>query len=1170
MFHVIHRTPMGIMFEQKVAASTIEEVVSILNIPVTKLPTICSLGGIPVLRKHWKTIDLGLQDELETTSRELVFTTIPQGDFFKNILSLIATIALTLVAPYAAGILGSVLGITSTIGLKLLAAGIVLAGSFLIGTFLSPTVPSQESQSASPTYSLSGQSNQARLFQPIPRLYGKHILYPDYAAQPYSEFDGNEQYLNQLFCLGVGTYQIHKMQIEDTPFWLEGTGMTDTYEGITFQIVQPGQPVTLFHSQVINSVEVSGQDIDSTTDWVGPYVANTADTITNKLQVDVIFPQGIFTTDDEGGFASLSASVTVQCRPINTAGLPVGVGTWVTLGTHTYTNSTPTPQRITYSYNVTDARYEVRIKRASEKPTSSRDRADMQWGGLRAFIPDDNIYADVTLLAIRMKATNQLSSSSSRKINVVQTSKLPIWNAITSTWSTPTATRSIAWIAADILRNQVYGAGYPDDYIDLEKLAELDVIWTNRGDTFNGVFDRTYSIWEALTLVLRTGRTSPAMIAGKVTFVRDELRPIPRGQFTPANIKRGSMEVQHILFDEESPDDIIIQFLDERTWRTNEVQCKQVGSVSDKPERTELFGITDRSQAWREGMFLGAVNAKRRIVANFTTEMAGRLLMRGDLISLAHDLYEWGQSGLVEGYDSLTRTMWLTEPMQWGSNTVSYIRLRKRNGESWGPVKIIPYDGDDYKVTVDGIDLTIVEASQGPITSTFNTDNDAVITSYIICYQKTSYKDFIIISGKPKEELVDITCIIEDPSVHTVDLGSPPVESYPFTGAVNPTRPVINFFSASEDVLSNPNAPRVIFAWAAATFATSYVLQISYDNVIWETVYQGPSTSFTYTILPGVLFTRVAGTNTQTGPWKTFSNLFGISSVSPLPTSNITYNYGVNTGTLSIEWVPAIRATSYRLEIWVETTPGSGIFNSLKITRNLVGTAQQFNSTEIRAVGGPWAAISIHVVSVNTLGESNPTIKYVAGITLDSVTSLSLQSSYNRNTFTVQWTASNATSYNVKVRVDGVEKLSYSCLTNTQQVTLADMITVGGPWREMVIGVTAIAGILTSSEAVITVRAPTITAVTSAGGSYGGTNVNISWNQTVDNGVEQTKVYRNSVNNFSTATLINTQTKASGEGVTYSDPRDPVTNAGTWYYYITAYDPTVSQESAPVGLMITI
>lgn len=100
------------------------------------------------------------------------------------------------------------------------------------------------------------------------------------------------------------------------------------------------------------------------------------------------------------------------------------------------------------------------------------------------------------------------------------------------------------------------------------------------------------------------------------------------------------------------------------------------------------------------------------------------------------------------------------------------------------------------------------------------------------------------------------------------------------------------------------------------------------------------------------------------------------------------------------------------------------------------------------------------------------------------------------------------------------------------------------------------------------VTAPTITAVTGSGRSYDGTNVNLSWNQTTDNGVPKTRVRRNNVNNYGTATVINTQTKAAGAASTYADPR--TVGSGTWYYFITAWDDILGMESSPVGLSVTV
>lgn len=69
----------------------------------------------------------------------------------------------------------------------------------------------------SPTYSLQAQGNQARLGNPIPVIYGRHLIYPDFASQPYYEYIDNNQYVYQLHVIGQGEYEIEKIMIEDTP-----------------------------------------------------------------------------------------------------------------------------------------------------------------------------------------------------------------------------------------------------------------------------------------------------------------------------------------------------------------------------------------------------------------------------------------------------------------------------------------------------------------------------------------------------------------------------------------------------------------------------------------------------------------------------------------------------------------------------------------------------------------------------------------------------------------------------------------------------------------------------------------------------------------------------------------------------------------------------------------
>ena len=95
-----------------------------------------------------------------------------------------------------------------------------MAGSLLINKLFPPnalsaaqTSPSQES----PTYGLSGGQNRLRPYEPLPLLLGSHIIFPDLGAKPYTEFEGDDQYLYQVFDFGPGDIALEDFRIGETP-----------------------------------------------------------------------------------------------------------------------------------------------------------------------------------------------------------------------------------------------------------------------------------------------------------------------------------------------------------------------------------------------------------------------------------------------------------------------------------------------------------------------------------------------------------------------------------------------------------------------------------------------------------------------------------------------------------------------------------------------------------------------------------------------------------------------------------------------------------------------------------------------------------------------------------------------------------------------------------------
>jgi len=1119
-------------------------------------PVVCVFNGQPLLRRDW--------DRPVFADDSVQFVVMPQGGGAKKLLRAVAMIALSVIAPIVAPIIGGALGITSAIGISLISAGLVIAGSFLINALLPPETPgARDPISASPTYSLSAQGNSARLLEPIPRLYGRHIIYPDFASQPYASYEGNDQYLYQLFCLGVGEYEVEEVRIEDTTLWTSTGGFTASFSDVQMEIIPPGGSVTLFPAAVLTSVEVGGQealcidaqrtvnfstaritmstagadekldyiavgdglvitgsaavdgtytvtntsgtgewvevdgDLGTTTgetvnlntiSWLGPFTANPADRDTDKLQVDLIYPRGLYYANDEGKLNNLSLSVRVQARAVDDAGDPTG--SWVTLEDYELTKKTPTPQRVTRTYDLTLGRYEVRLRRLTNKRADTRYANDVTWGSLRAFIPDDNTFDDVTMMAVVMRATNQLTDQSSRRFNTIQTAKVPVWDGIA--WSAPQTTRNPAWAAADILRNTVYGAGLPDSRIDLPALLGLADKWTARGDKFDAVFDRKQTLWTSLVQTLMVGRAQPLLIAGKVSFVRDEAHEITRGVMTPRNIIRGSFETTHILYDEDSPDAVIIEYYDERTWERNEVLCKIDGSTEENPARIQLFGVVNRTHAWREGIYQAAVNLYRRVFASLTTEMEGRLLIRGDSVAVSHDMVRWGQSAEVESWNASTRVLGLSEPVD---DTTTVVGLSDRRGRLWGPVEVASISEDGYSVTLSAADLSSVEGDMGAIPVYLGLEQEP---TRAMCGTLDTYsRKFKVVGTTPdKGGTVQMVLTNDDPRVYAVDLGTPPAEVSPYGPGTVPDAPVVTGLSVSQNPSSGTSPVLLDASWNAAPGATMYLLQVSPDGVTWDSVYDGPLTSTQFTTEAGPVYVRVFGIGQFRGPSAVPSPTpvtYGTPTLLPGQPQGLTVEADTGAGVLSASWGSAPRATSYRVDVYIDS--GGGSYTTLVMTRTLSGTSLLFTSTDVSAAGGPWDAFRLTVTPINAAGEGTPLGKTVTGVVMNPPSSVSLVTAYDGREVNAQWNpVAAASSYVAELWEGGALRTSYTITGTSIVITGSSLTSAGGPWRSLELRVRAQNGTLVSSDAVLTINdvAPAVPAnIATSSGTAG--EVDVSW-----------------------------------------------------------------------------
>ncbi|MDJ0685410.1 MAG: phage tail protein [Alphaproteobacteria bacterium] len=759
-------------------AQTVREWLDGQGVAEFDAPTLCLFNGAPLMRSDWGAATIGTGDVC-------AFVALPHGGGGgggKNPLRTVLSIALMVGGIYLGASFGAPLASSFGFGAEtavfgsltggklfggLISGAVSLVGGALVNTLVPAPRPSASAfaggsfgspPAPSPTYSLQGQSNSARLGQPAPCQYGRHLIYPDLImAEPWVSYEGNEQFVHQPHCLGLGEFEIERIRIAETDI--------DNFEEVTTELVPPGGAIGLFDVNVITRPEVSGQELDGTNEqsgdgYVGPFILNPVDTEAHTLGVDIVFPRGLYFANDSGGLNSKTVTWVIETRPIDDEDQPVGAGDWSTIGSESHSANDNTPIRLTFNYPIAaPGRYEVRARRTDAKDTSSRAGHNIRWAGLKAFVDGPTVFEDVTLLLVKMRATDNLSQRTARAVNVIQTRKLPIYDPAAGAWSEPQPTRSVVWAAADVCR-AAYGAALDDSRLSLADLAALDAALEARGDRFDGVFDSKTTVWDALTRIARCGRATPILQGGVIRIIRDAPQSLPTAMFGPRNMVRGTLQIDYIMPSDDTADAVTVEFFNQRTWKPAEVTASLPDSSAEKPATVSLFGCVDKDHARREGDYMAADNRYRRRIVSFRTELEGMIPTYGDLIAVTHDLPRWGQGGEVTAWDAEAEVLTLSEPLDWTDGETHYIALRARDGSLAGPFQC---DSDAASgLAADQVQLL------DPLTLTPYTGSDEERTYFSFGPGEKWSQLCRVLSVRPRNggEQVEITAVAEDSRVH--------------------------------------------------------------------------------------------------------------------------------------------------------------------------------------------------------------------------------------------------------------------------------------------------------------------------------------------------------------------------------------------------------------------
>jgi hypothetical protein len=251
-----------------------------------------------------------------------------------------------------------------------------------------------------------------------------------------------------------------------------------------------------------------------------------------------------------------------------------------------------------------------------------------------------------------------------------------------------------------------WGGNLPDSRIDLDALwGTIDPILTAKGWTFDGYFDGAYKIWSLVMEMSHAFRVVPRISAGGVSFVYDRPgRPV-RHVFTPMDIVRGSMSIVYNTHTDDTPDNIIWNYLDEDAgFQQREVRCALPDTETKNPVIKSFIGVVKRGQAFGMGIFQVSCNRHRRIQVKFKVEARGRLLLMGDVCAVSHPYFCAVNSGTVMGWDRAMLAVDLgKDTLDLADGKDYFLAMNKPDGRPWGPCRIAGADGGT--VTLDAADI---------------------------------------------------------------------------------------------------------------------------------------------------------------------------------------------------------------------------------------------------------------------------------------------------------------------------------------------------------------------------------------------------------------------------------------------------------------------------------
>ncbi len=533
-------------------------------------------------------------------------------------------------------------------------------------------------------YDIGGRRNQSKLGKPIEVLYGNPRHYFSYASEFYTRYEDNKAIAYFLYVVTQG-----EAELKGEDIYIDDTVIT-SYEDVTWKVYKPFEIVDMFADNVETSDEISDIELYGPNDedyllpdgWTQWYTLNSEGTRTQLLEFDYGFPQGLYYSDNN--LQNTTCTIEVEVRE-------VGGNVNVVEDTKTHTLATNTPQRFTASYNVPAGRYQIRFRRTTTEDNEARRQDTVRVISARAFLPSIQNYGNVTILAVKIQATNQINDRNSNIVNGYPKRKIRTWDSANQVWTQPIITSNPIWAFLDVCQNTEYGRGLDDEFFDLDEYATLATTLENEGREFHWVFDRRTGVLNTLQSICSSFRAKPIIQGSEIKIFRELPQSVPVAVFNDNNILKGSFQHTIDTLAVGEQDGVTVEYIDKETWKRKSIECLVGDDAGTNTEKVNLTGQTNRTFSFRDGLFYRSKKKYQKERVKFSVEMEGFLLSYGDLIAVSSEIPQWGIGGVVNAIN--VNLVTLDKEINFSSyQGRPNMMIRKRNGVASIPYTITQFD----------------------------------------------------------------------------------------------------------------------------------------------------------------------------------------------------------------------------------------------------------------------------------------------------------------------------------------------------------------------------------------------------------------------------------------------------------------------------------------------